>query len=57
MFLDTIMSINQKNININGISQTNKYQKSNLLFLQQHDQSQRCQIRPVKNRQKALERD
>ena len=51
------MSINQKNININGISQTNKYQKSNLLFLQQHDQCQRCQIRPVKNRQKALERD
>ena len=57
MFLDTIMSINQKNININGISQTNKYQKSNLLFLQQHDQSQRCRIRPVKNRQKALEGD
>ena len=37
MFLDTIMSINQKNINTNGISQTNKYQKSSLLFLQRHD--------------------
>ena len=57
MLLDMIMSINQKNININGKSQTNKYQKSNLLFLQGHDQSQRFRIRLVKNRQKALQRD
>ena len=41
MFLDMIMSIKQKNININGISQTKKDQKSDLLFLQRHDQSQR----------------
>ena len=35
------MSIRQKIVNINGRSQTNKYQKLNLLFLQRHDQSQR----------------
>ena len=37
MFLDMIMSINQKNVNINRTSQTNRDQKSNLLFLQGHD--------------------
>ena len=31
------MSINQKNVNINRTSQTNRDQKSNLLFLQGHD--------------------
>ena len=42
---------------INGKSQTNKRQKSNLLFLQQHDQSQIFWLKLVKNRQKALQRD
>ena len=38
-------------------SQTNGERKSNLLFSQQHNQSQKCPLKPVKNRQKALERD
>ena len=42
---------------INGKSQTNRDQKSNLLFLQQHDQSQKLWLKLVKNRQKALQRD
>ena len=33
MFLNMILSIKQKIININEKSKTNKYQKSNLLFL------------------------
>ena len=37
---------------INGKSQTNRDQKSNLLFLQRHDQSQKFRINLVKNRQK-----
>ena len=37
---------------INGKSQTNRDQKSNLLFLQWHDQSQKFRIKLVKNRQK-----
>ena len=37
MFLDMIMFIRQQIININGKSQTNRDQKSNLLFLQQHN--------------------
>ena len=38
-------------INLNGRrSQTNKYQKLDLLFLHRHDQSQRYPIRVVKNR-------
>ena len=57
MLLDMIISIDQKNININGKSQTNKYKKSNLLFLHGHDQSQRFRMKLVKNRQKALQRD
>ena len=40
----------------NGKSQTNRDQKSNLLFLQQQDQSQKFRIRLVKNRQKTLPR-
>ena len=37
---------------INGKSQTNRDQKSNLLFLQRHDQSLKFRINLVKNRQK-----
>ena len=51
MFLNVIMPIRQKVININGRrSQTNKYQNLNLLFLHRHDQSERYRIRVVKNR-------
>ena len=39
---------------INGRSQTNRDQKSNLLFLQRHDQSQRFWIKLVKNWQKNI---
>ena len=42
---------------INGKSQTNRDQKSNLLFLQRQDQSQKFWLKLVKNRQKALLRD
>ena len=42
---------------INGKSQTNRDQKSNLLFLQRHDQFQKFRLKLVKNRQKALQRD
>ena len=42
---------------INGKSETNRGQKSNLLFLQRHDQSQKFQLKLVKNRQKALQKD
>ena len=56
MFLDMIMSIKQKNININGRSKTSRAQKLNLLFLQRHDQSQRFRVKLVKNRQKALKK-
>ena len=37
MFLDMIMSIKQQITNVNGKSQTNRDQKLNLLFLQQHN--------------------
>ena len=40
---------------INGKSQTNTDQKSNLLFLQRHNQSQTFGIK-LKNQQKALQR-
>ena len=56
MFLDMIMSIKQKIININGRSKTSRDQKLNLLFLQRHDQSQRFRVKLVKNRQKALKK-
>ena len=36
---------------LNGKRQTNRDQKSNLLFLQRHNQSQKFQIKPVKNPQ------
>ena len=42
---------------INGRSQIICDQKSNLLFLQRYDQSQRFWVKFVKNRQKALQRD
>ena len=41
---------------INGKSQTNRDQKSNLLFLQRHDQTQKFWIKLVKNWQKTLQR-
>ena len=41
---------------INGKSQANRDQKSKLLFLQQHDQSQKFRIKLVKNWQKTLQR-
>ena len=41
---------------INGKNQTNRDQKSNLLFLQRHNQSQKFRIKLFKNWQKALER-
>ena len=41
---------------INERSQTNKDHKSNLSFLQQHDQSQKFQLKLVKNRQKHYKR-
>ena len=39
MFLGMIMAIKKRIININGRSQTNRDQKSNLLCLQRHYQS------------------
>ena len=42
---------------INGKSQANRDQKSNLLFLQRHDLSQKFRIKLVKNIQKASQRD
>ena len=42
---------------INRKSQTNRDQKSNLLFLQRHDLSQKFRIKLVKNIQKASQRD
>ena len=41
---------------INVRSQTDRDQKSNLLFLQRHDQSQIFRLKLVENRQKALQR-
>ena len=37
IFLDMIISIKQKDINIYGRSQANRDKKLNLLFLQQYD--------------------
>ena len=44
------------NKRINVRSQTDRDQKSNLLFLQRHDQSQTFRLNLVKNRQNALQR-
>ena len=57
MFLDVIMSIKQKIINTNGECQTNRDQKSNFLFLQRYNESQKFWFKPVENRQNALQRD
>ena len=46
----------QVNELIDGRSQTNTDQKSNLLFSQRHNQSQKCRIKLVKNRQKTLQK-
>ena len=46
----------QFNEPINGKSQTNRDQKSNSLFLQPHNQSQKFRVKLVKNRQKTLQR-
>ena len=42
---------------INGKSQTNRDEKSNLLFVQRHEQSKKFRLKLVKNRQKALQKD
>ena len=42
---------------INGKSQTNRDEKSNLLFVQRHEQSKNFRLKLVKNRQKALQKD
>ena len=46
----------QLNELINGKSQTNRDQKSNLFFLQRQDQFQKYRIKLVKNQQKTLQR-
>ena len=56
MFLDMIMFIKLQIFNINWKSQTIRDHKSNLLFLQRHDQSQRFQTKLVKNRQITLQK-
>ena len=56
MFLDMIMFIKLQIFNINCKSQTIRDHKSNLLFLQRHDQSQRFQTKLVKNRQITLQK-
>ena len=56
--LKKVLIIKQQSIElINGKSKTNRDQKSNLLLLQQHDQSQNFWLNLVKNRQKTLQRD
>ena len=53
--LKKILIIKQQSIElINGKSQTNRDQKSNLLFLQRHDKSQICRLKLFKNRQKNI---
>ena len=42
---------------INGKSQTNRDQKSNLLLVQRHEQSKKFRLKLVKNRQKALQKN
>ena len=42
---------------INNKIQTNRGQKSNILFLQRHDQSQKFWLKLVENRQKPSQRD
>ena len=56
--LKKVLIIKQQSIElINGKSKSNRDQKSNLLLLQQHDQSQKFWLKLVKNWQKTLQRD
>ena len=53
--LKKVLIIKQQSIElINGKSQTNRDQKSNLLFLQRHDKSKICRLKLFKNRQKNI---
>ena len=56
LFMLSLVPVLKQEFNelINGKSQTNRDQKSNLLFLQRHDQSQKFRIKLVKNRQKNI---
>ena len=57
LVLSLVHELKQKfNELINGKSQTGRDQKSNLLFLQRHDQSQKFRIKLSKNRQTTLQR-
>ena len=58
LFVSSLVPALKQQLNefINGKSQTNRDQKSNLLFLQRHNQSQKFEIELVKNQQKALQR-
>ena len=57
LVLSLVIALKQQfNELINGKSQTNRDQKSNLLFLQRHDQTRKFRIKLVKNRQKVLQR-
>ena len=57
MLLSLVPALKQQfNELINGKSQTNRDQKSNLLFLQRRDQSQKFWIKLIKNGQKTLQR-
>ena len=59
LFVLSLVPILKQQFNklINGTIQRNRDQKSNLLFLQRHNQSQKFQLKLVRNRQKALQRD
>ena len=46
--LSLVPTLKQFNELINGKSQTNRDQKSNLLFLQRHDQSQKFRLKLLK---------
>ena len=57
LVLSLVPAVNQKfNELIDGKSQTNRDQKSNLLFFQRHNHSQKIRIKLVKNQQKTLQR-
>ena len=58
LFVLSLVPILKQQFNklINGKIQRNRDQKSNLLFLQRHNQSQKFRVKLVKNRQKTLQR-
>ena len=58
LFLLSLVPVLKQQLNelINGKSKKNRNKKLFLLFLQRHDQSQKFQIKLVKNRQKSLQR-